>query len=56
MTIADFTALSVGDSFLFLENLKLKGAEATTQLAAVLLHPSANPGFIDIVWVSGFWV
>jgi hypothetical protein len=39
---------------LFRAMSQLKGAEATTQLAAVLLHPSATPGFIDIVWVSGF--
>jgi len=40
MTIADFTALSVGDSFAFLERLTLKGAEAA--IAVELLKEIRN--------------
>ena len=40
LTIADFTALSVGDAHAFLENLKLKGAEAT--IAVELLKEIRN--------------
>lgn len=34
---------------------QLKGAQASTQVAAVLLHPSTSPGHIDVVWISGFF-
>lgn len=32
---------------------QLKGAEARTILASVLLHPSDVPGKLDVVWING---
>jgi len=38
---------------LFKAMSQLRGAQAETLLATVLLQPSASPGRIDVVWVNG---